>query len=130
MQTSTSSNITLADGVGHTFFRVIAWRTKKRCSVEFATDRPTPASSTRSSSSVISLRASHSARMSARRSSMRCERMSPPCGLGAKLPVARRCACHRIAGEGATPNRAAAARQLVPASIAASSRVRKSIERG
>jgi hypothetical protein len=50
--------------------------------------------------------------------------------LGAKLPVARRCACQRIAVDGATPNRVAAARQLIPASIDASNRVRKSIERG
>jgi hypothetical protein len=50
--------------------------------------------------------------------------------LGAKLPVARRCARHRIAVDGVNPNRTAAPRQLAPASIAASSRVRKFIERG
>jgi hypothetical protein len=41
-----------------------------------------------------------------------------------------RVAPKRIAVEGATPNRAAAARQLNPLSIAAKSRERKSIESG
>jgi hypothetical protein len=34
--------------------------------------------------------------------------------LGAGSPVARRCACHRIAVDAATPNRTVAARQLIP----------------
>ena len=38
--------------------------------------------------------------------------------------------CHRIAVEGATPNRTAAEWQLIPASTATKSRVRKPIERG
>jgi hypothetical protein len=50
--------------------------------------------------------------------------------LAAKAPVSRRSAYQRIAVEGATPNRAAAARQLNPLSIAAKSRERKSIESG
>jgi hypothetical protein len=44
------------------------------------------------------------------------------------LPVAVRCDCQRIAVEGATPNLAAADRLLIPLSIAASNRDRKSIE--
>jgi hypothetical protein len=39
---------------------------------------------------------------------MRRERMLPPWALGAKLPLARRCDCHRIAVEGAMPIRTAA----------------------
>ena len=46
------------------------------------------------------------------------------------MPVFWRCPCQRIAVDGATPKRAAAARQLIPSSIAARSRERKSIERG
>src|ERR1700741_2064526 len=91
----------LLDRVPGLFLRVMPWRTKKRWSVEFATTSPAPANSTRSSSRVMSLRASHSARISSRRSSIRRERVSPPWGLGAKSPVARRCACQRIAVEGA-----------------------------
>lgn len=41
----------------------------------------------------------------------------------------RRCPDHRIAVDGAIPNRTAAARQLRPWSIAAKTRTRKSIER-
>jgi hypothetical protein len=66
----------------------------------------------------MSLRASHTAWISARGSSIRRERMSPPWGLGAKLPVARRCASPRIAVDGDPPNRAAADRQLISPSIA------------
>jgi hypothetical protein len=44
------------------------------------------------------------------------------------LPVAVRCDCQRIAVDAATPNLAAAARLLIPPSIAASNRDRKSIE--
>lgn len=51
--------------------------------------------------------------------SILCERMSPPCRFGAKDPVARRPLSQRIAVDGAIPYRAAAARRLMPASIAA-----------
>jgi hypothetical protein len=72
-------------------------RTKKRCSPATDTCRPTPISAWRNSSSEMSLRSSQTARISAPRCSTRRERLSPPCGLGAKLPVSRRCACQRIA---------------------------------
>jgi len=48
----------------------------------------------------------------AARSSIRRERISPPCGLGAKSPVSRCCARQRAPVDGATPNRATAARML------------------
>lgn len=83
-------------------------RTKKRCSPATETVRPISARPTRSSSSEMSLRASQRARMSAARSSTRRERMSPPCSLGAKSPVSRRCACQRIAVDGAPCRRRAA----------------------
>lgn len=53
-----------------------------------------------------------------------------PRALGAKSPVSRRCASQRITVDGATPNRTAAPRQLMPPSIAAKARARKSIDRG
>ncbi len=48
----------------------------------------------------------------------------------AKEPARRRSSSHRIAAEGATPYRAAASRRLMPASIAAITRHRKSMESG
>ncbi len=120
----------LLDGMPSLFLRVMPRRAKKRCSPATDTVRPASAKAMRSSSSEMSLRASHKARISAARSSTRRDRMSPPCGLGAKAPVSRRCACQRMAVDGATPKRAAAPRQLSPPSIAARSRVRKSIDRG
>lgn len=56
--------------------------------------------------------------------------MSPPCGFGSKLPVARRCASQRITDDTDTPKRPAAARQLIPASPAANARFLKSIASG
>jgi len=46
------------------------------------------------------------------------------------VPVLRRWSCHRITVAAATPNRTAAARQLIPSSTAASARERKSIDNG
>jgi len=111
------------------FLRLSPRRTKKRCSPATETSMPLSASARRSSSRVMSLRSSQMARMSAARSSIRRERISPPRGFGAMSPVSRCCARQRTAVEGATPNRSAAARQLDPLSTAAKSRVRKSIER-
>lgn len=56
--------------------------------------------------------------------------MSPPCGFGSKLPVARRDASQRITEDTDTPNRLAAARRLDPASTAASARDRISMDSG
>ena len=73
---------------------------------------------------------SNAAMTSACRASMRRERMSPPCGFGAKLPVARRAASQRITEDTDTPKRAAAARRLIPLSTAASARARRSTDSG
>jgi hypothetical protein len=62
--------------------------------------------------------------------SIRRDRVSPPCGFGAKLPVERRAASQRITDEIDTPNRPAAARRLIPPSTAASARALKSINSG
>jgi putative transposase len=73
---------------------------------------------------------SNAAMTSACRASIRRDRMSPPCGFGAKLPVDRRCASQRITDDTDTPNRPAAARRLILASTAASARLLKSIASG
>ncbi len=67
---------------------------------------------------------------SACRASIRRDRVSPPCGFGAKLPVARLCASQRITDDTDTPKRPAAARRLIPASTAANARLLKSIDSG
>ena len=79
-------------------------RAKKRCS-SADTVRPASAKAMRSSSSEMSLRASHKAKMPAARYSTRRDRMSPLCGLGAKAPVSRHCANQRMAVDGASPKR-------------------------
>src|SRR3954452_23590972 len=62
---------------------------------------------------------------------MRRERVSPPMGNGAQLPRWRKAATHRIALAKLTPNRFAAARQLMPSSpTAATTRARKSTDKG
>lgn len=94
------------------------------------TIRPLSASAIRSSPSEMPFRASQIEGTSAARSSIQRERTSLPCGLAAKVPVSRRRAYQRIAVEGATPNRAPAARQLNSLSIAAKIRERKSIGSG
>ena len=58
------------------------------------------------------------------------DRVSPPCGFGAKLPVSRLCASQRITDEIETPKRPAADRRLIPASTAANARLLKSIDSG
>ena len=73
----------LLDRVPDLFLRVIPWRAKKRCSVEIATVTPAWPSSRRSSSSVMLRRAPCSARIVSRYASIRCDRVSPPCGLAA-----------------------------------------------
>ena len=102
---------------------------KKRCRPATETAMPLSASAKRSSSRVMSLRSSQMARMSAARSSIRRERISPPRGFGAMSPASRCCTRQRTAVDGATPNRSAAARQLDCLSTAAKSRARRSIER-
>ena len=67
---------------------------------------------------------------SACRASIRRDRVSPPCGFGAKLPVARLCASQRITDDTDTPKRPAAARRLIPTSTAANARLLKSIDSG
>jgi hypothetical protein len=64
--------------VASLFLRLIPWPTKKRCRPARDTTKPTSASASRNSSRGMSLRASHIAMMSRRRSSTRRERMSPP----------------------------------------------------
>ncbi len=66
----------------------------------------------------------------ARCASIRRDRMSPPCGFGAKPPVPRRAASQRITDDTDTPKRPAAERRLMPPSTAASALALKSIESG
>ncbi len=105
-------------------------RAKKRCSVEIATDTPAWPNSRRSSSSVMSRRDPYNARTVFRCASIRCDRVSPPCGLAAYAPVLRRWSCQRITVAASTPNRRAAARQLIPSSTPANARDLKSIDNG
>jgi hypothetical protein len=63
--------------------------------------------------------------------STRPDRRSPPIGNGAQLPRSRRAATHRIALAKLTPNRFAAARQLMPSSrTAETTRLRKFTDNG
>lgn len=112
------------------FFRVMPWRWKKRDRVELDAAMPRAARRARSSSRLWSRSSSNAAMTSACRASIRRDRMSPPCGFGSKLPVARRCASQRITDDTDTPKRPAAARQLIPASTAANARFLKSIASG
>ena len=73
---------------------------------------------------------STSARISSAWASIRCERWSPPCGLGPTSPVRRHRFTHLIAVEAATPKRRAAERRDRPLSTADTSRSRRSLERG
>lgn len=91
---------------------------------------PRSASRARSSSRLWSRSSSNAAMTSACRASIRRDRISPPCGFGAKPPVSRRCASQRITDDTDTPKRPAAARRLIPASTAASARALKSIDSG
>ena len=70
------------------------------------------------------------ARISSAWASIRCERWSPPCGLGPTSPVRRHRFTHLIAVEAATPKRRAAERRDRPLSTADTSRSRRSLERG
>lgn len=120
----------LLDGVAGLFFRVIPRRWKNRDRPDFDVAIPRAASRSQSSTSVWSRSSSKAAMTSSPRASIRCERVSPPCAFGAKQPVARRVASHRMTDETPTPKRLAAARRLIPASTAAKARARRSMESG
>jgi hypothetical protein len=116
--------------VGGLFFRVRAWRWKNRDKEDVEIARPRSANRARNSSRLWSRSASKTAMTSACRASMRRDRVSPPCAFGAKLPVVRRWASHRMTEEIETPKRRAAHRRLTPASTADNARALKSIDRG
>jgi len=120
----------LLDGVAGLFFLVMPRRWKNRDRADFDVAIPRAASRSHSSTSVWSRSSSKAAITSAHRASIRCERVSPPWALGAKLPVARRAATQRMTDDTPTPKRFAAARRLMPASTAAKARVRRSMESG
>ena len=71
---------------------------------------------------------STNARIAAPQASIRPDRVSPPCASGATDPVSSH--RHFTAADGAIPKRAAAARQLMPASIAAITRSLRSRDSG
>ncbi len=100
------------------FFRVIPWRRKNRHSDEVEAAMPRSDSCLQSSASVISGVSSGAAWITRALASILRDRMSPPWGFGKNDPVDRRSISQRIAVDGATPYRAAAARRLRPASIA------------
>jgi hypothetical protein len=106
------------------------WRWKNRDKAELDAAMPLSARRACSSSRLWSRASLNAAITSACRASIRRDRMSPPCGFGSKLPVARRCASQRITDATDTPNRPAAARRLIPASTAANARLLKSIDSG
>ena len=106
------------------------WRWKKRDSAERDAAMPRSARRARNSSRLWSRSPSNAAMTSPCRASILRDRMSPPCGFGLKLPVARRCASHRITDETDTPKRPAAARRLIPPSTAAIARPLKSTDNG
>ena len=62
--------------------------------------------------------------------SIRAERRSPPCTRASQVPVLRHSLTSSIAEDGATPNRAAAPRQLMPDLHGTMMRMRRSGERG
>lgn len=72
---------------------------------------------------------STNARIAAPQASIRPDRVSPPCASGATDPVSSHRG-HFTAADGAIPKRAAAARQLMPASIAAITRSLRSRDSG
>ena len=110
------------------FLSVIRRRLKKRHKPAMLTPIPCPASSARRSANVMSGVLAQASRISAAYASIRPERRSPPCRLGAASPSLRKRACQRIALEALTPNRAAAWRHDAPSSIAAITRLRRSID--
>ena len=120
----------LLDRMSGLFFRVRPWRWKKRDRAELEAAMPRSARRAHSSSRLWSRASSNAAMTSACRASIRRDRMSPPCGFGAKPPVARRDASQRITEDTETPNRLAEARRLIPASTAANARTLKSIANG
>jgi len=104
------------------------WRRKKRHSDEVEAAMPCSDRYPQSSASVMSGVSSSAAWITPALASILRDRMSPPCGFGAKDPVDRRSMSQRIAVDGATPYRAAAARRLKPVSIASITRSLRSIE--
>jgi hypothetical protein len=120
----------LLDGVAGPFFRVMAWRRKKRQRDEVEAATPRSNRCLQSSASVMSGVSASAAWITSACASILRDRMSPPWGFGAKDPVVRRASSQRIAVDGATPYRAAAARRPRPASIAAITRSLSSMESG
>ncbi|CAM3272199.1 hypothetical protein SPAN111604_14200 [Sphingomonas antarctica] len=107
---------------------LIRRRWKKRHKPATLTPIPCPASSVRRSASVMSDFFSKAPRITAACASIRAERRSPPCCLGVASPTSFESACQRIPLDALTPNRAAAWRHDAPASIAAITRRRRSID--
>jgi len=97
--------------VARLFLNTQRWRRKNRCTVEGAKRRPCSRSRrTAISASVMSGVSSSMAKIAPPSSSIRHDRLSPPCSLGATDPVSRQSRCHFTAADSATPNRAAADR--------------------
>ena len=61
--------------------------------------------------------------------SIRCERWSPPCGLGVMRPSCAKLSCQRRALAGLTPNRFAAWRREAPSLRAETTRSRRSTDK-
>ena len=113
------------------FLNVMAWRSRNRQTTLCANRSPCRRSRWLAiSASVMSRVAATSPRISSAWASIRSERLSPPCGRGALLPVSRHRRTHFTAVDAATPNRSAAARRLIPAATASISRSRRSLDRG
>src|SRR5215207_972804 len=116
----------LLGGMRRLFLRVILWRRQKRQSALTLTCAPCWASRAFNSGRVMSGTSASAAWISSAWASVRCERRSPPCGLGRASPPARRIPCQRMALDALTPNRAAACRHDRPSSMAARTRERRS----
>ena len=82
------------------------------------------------SGSVISGTSATIVGIAAPQPSIRSDRPSPPCARGAAEPVASQSRRHCTATDGATPNRAAAPRQLTPPSITAITQSPRSSDKG
>src|SRR5215217_2848442 len=106
--------------------REILCRRQKRQSALTLTWAPFSAKRAFNSGRVMSGTSASAAWIRSAWASVRCEKRSPPCGLGRASPPARRIACQRMALDALTPNRAAACRHDRPASMAARTRERGS----
>jgi hypothetical protein len=107
---------------------VIRRRAKNRHKVATPTGTPASASSARISLNVMSGVRSSRPRISGACASIRPKRRSPPSGPGATEPAEHFKDAQRMALEIPTPKRAAAARHDDPASIAATTRSRRSTD--